>query len=208
MIHVSKLPCYNLHWWRKIETRSVIIFLHLKGHSAQQIYDEMKAMSCDECLLYSTVTYWKRNFQTGHMPLTDELRSGLPSLTITGWYYSTLLNKLPDALKIKHPVCSPKVSVSLLTTHLLIYLKQHLWKQGNVAMKSCHTRPTLLILLQAVSFYSHRWKTPLKGRRFDDTDEVIQEVENWFSTQSEDCYNDGTHSINHRWEKCVTLDGD
>ena len=32
----------------KIETRGVIKFLHLKGYSAQQIYDETKAVYCDE----------------------------------------------------------------------------------------------------------------------------------------------------------------
>ena len=52
----------------------------------------------------------------------------------------------------------PKVFVSLATTHLLTYLKLHLWKQDNVSTTSCHTRPTLLILLQAIFSYSHRWK--------------------------------------------------
>ena len=58
----------------KIETRGVIKFLHLKGYSAQQIYDEMKAVYGDDCPSYSTVKYWKRNFQTGHMSLTDQGR--------------------------------------------------------------------------------------------------------------------------------------
>jgi histone-lysine N-methyltransferase SETMAR len=64
-----------------IEARSVIKFLHLKGYSAQQIHDEMKAVYADECPSYDTVVRWKRNFQTGHMSLTDEPRSGRPSLT-------------------------------------------------------------------------------------------------------------------------------
>ena len=51
-------------------------------------------------------------------------------------------------------------------------------------------------------------KTPPKGRRFDDTNEVIQEVEQWFLMHSEDFYNDGMRSAKHRWEKYVTLDGD
>ena len=33
-------------------------------------------------------------------------------------------------------------------------------------------------------------------------------VEQWFSMQSEDFYNDGLRKIKKRWEKCVTLDGD
>ena len=74
----------------------------MKGYSAQQIYDEMKAVYSDEGSLYSTVRYWEKNFQSGYTSLTDEPKSGRPSLTISGMYYSTLLNKLQDALKIKH----------------------------------------------------------------------------------------------------------
>ena len=56
----------------KIEARSVIKFLHLKGCSAQKIHDEMRLVYGEECPSYATVVRWKRNFQTGHMSLTDE----------------------------------------------------------------------------------------------------------------------------------------
>ena len=82
----------------------MIKFLHLKDYSAQEIYDEMKAVHFDEGLSYSTFTYWKRNFQTGHISRTDEPRSGRHSLTdeiITNAYCSTLLNNLQCALMIK-----------------------------------------------------------------------------------------------------------
>ena len=36
----------------------------------------------------------------------------------------------------------------------------------------------------------------------------VQEVEQWFSMQSQDFYNDVMSSIKHRWKKCVILDGD
>ncbi|KAJ7316098.1 hypothetical protein JRQ81_002260 [Phrynocephalus forsythii] len=64
----------------KIEARSVIKFLHLKGNNARQIHDEMKAVYGDESLSYDTVVKWKRNFQNGHMSLTDEPRAGRPSI--------------------------------------------------------------------------------------------------------------------------------
>ena len=64
-------------------------------------------------------------------------------------------------------------------------------------MKSSNTCPTLLISL-----------SPLTGRQFDDNDEFIQEVEQWFSMQSEDFYNDGMRSVKLRWVKCKTRDGD
>ncbi|XP_076059369.1 histone-lysine N-methyltransferase SETMAR-like [Oratosquilla oratoria] len=47
----------------------------------RQFHDEMKAVYGDDCLSYDSVVRWKRNFQTGHMSLTDEPRTGQPSLT-------------------------------------------------------------------------------------------------------------------------------
>ena len=49
----------------KMETRDMIKLLHLKSYSVQQIYVEMKAVYGDEGPSHTTVTYWKRNFQTG-----------------------------------------------------------------------------------------------------------------------------------------------
>ena len=64
----------------KIEAQSFIRFLHLKGNNARQIHDEMKAVYGDESPSYDTVVRWKRNFQSGHMSLTDEPRAGRPSI--------------------------------------------------------------------------------------------------------------------------------
>ncbi|KAL1431926.1 hypothetical protein MTO96_014011 [Rhipicephalus appendiculatus] len=64
----------------KTEARSVKKIVHLKGNNARQIYDEMKAAYGDETISYDTVVRWKRNFQSDHVSLTDEPRSGRPSI--------------------------------------------------------------------------------------------------------------------------------
>ncbi|KAJ7337987.1 hypothetical protein JRQ81_010513 [Phrynocephalus forsythii] len=64
----------------KIEARSVIKFLHLKGNNTCQIHDEMKAVYGDESPSYDTVVRWKMNFQSDHMSLTDEPQAGSPSI--------------------------------------------------------------------------------------------------------------------------------
>ncbi|KAJ7345602.1 hypothetical protein JRQ81_001552 [Phrynocephalus forsythii] len=64
----------------KIEARSVIKFLHLKGNKARQIHYEMKAVYGDERPSYDTVVRWKRNFQNGHMSLTGKPRAGRSSV--------------------------------------------------------------------------------------------------------------------------------
>ena len=58
----------------KIEACSMIKFLHLKGYSARQIHDEMKAVYGDDCPSYDTVVRWKGNFLPSHMSLIDEPR--------------------------------------------------------------------------------------------------------------------------------------
>ena len=75
-------------------------------------------------------------------------------------------------------------------------------------MKSCPHPPYSPDLAPSDFFLFPPMKTPPKGSRFEDTDEVIQEMEQWFLMQSEDFYNDDMYSINHQWEKCVTMDGD
>ncbi|KAJ7341759.1 hypothetical protein JRQ81_006703 [Phrynocephalus forsythii] len=51
-------------------------------------------------------------------------------------------------------------------------------------------------------------KKPLCGWRFDDRDDVIFEVEQWFSSKAEDFYKEGLKELKKRWQKHVTLQGD
>ncbi|KAJ7326728.1 hypothetical protein JRQ81_016487, partial [Phrynocephalus forsythii] len=64
----------------KTEAQSVIKFLHLKSNNTHQIHNEMKAVYGDESPSYDMVVRWKRNFQSGHISLTDEPRAGRPSI--------------------------------------------------------------------------------------------------------------------------------
>ncbi|KAJ7324457.1 hypothetical protein JRQ81_017477 [Phrynocephalus forsythii] len=50
----------------------------------------MKAVYGDESPSYDTVVRWKRNFQSGHMSLTDKPRAGRPSIKD----YLAMVNKV------------------------------------------------------------------------------------------------------------------
>ncbi|XP_076069212.1 histone-lysine N-methyltransferase SETMAR-like [Oratosquilla oratoria] len=311
----------------KNEPHGVIKLLHLKGYSARQIHDEMKIVYGDDCLSHDTVVKWKRNFQTGHMPLTDEPRTGRPSLTNS----ATTVNKVEDLILedrrvtihvIKHePGLSygsvwkiihdelymskvsarwvPRLLTPLqrqtrrdLSRQMLTLLEQDEedffgrlvtmdkswiylndletkemskeWKHtispppkkakvqksaGKIMLmrdflkKKCCGMLTKGVRLLADNAPAHssqaavvetrrcgydilphppyspdlapsdfflfpEMKNPLRGRLFGDTDDVIQVVEQWFSTQSEGSYNGGLRKVKKRWEKCGTLDGD
>lgn len=342
-----------------IEARSVIKFLHLKGYSAKKIHDEMTTVYLEDCPSYDTVVRWKRNFQTGHMSLTDEPRSGRPSFTddaatvkkvenfiledrrvtiqmimretglsygsvckiiheelhmskvsarwvprlltplqkqtrhdlsremltlleqdeedffsrlvtmdecwiylydpetkqmskewrqssspppkkakvqksagkvmlsvfwdcrgivltdylvkgqtITGAYYCSLLKKLRDALKLKRRGMLTK-GVRLLADNAPAHSSQVAAVEAQQCGYEILQHPPYSPDLAPSDFFLFpQIKNPLRGRRFEDTDEVIQEVEQWFSAQSEEFYNDGLRKVKKRWEKCVTLGGD
>ncbi|KAJ7342063.1 hypothetical protein JRQ81_008563 [Phrynocephalus forsythii] len=242
---------------KKIEALSVIKFLHLKGNNACQIHDEMKAGYGDESPSYDMVVRWKRNFQSGHMSLTDEPQVGRPSIkddlaivkkveaiildnrrstmerlmaetglsygigwriiheelhmnkgtTLNSDYYCNLLEKLCDGLKQKC-CCMISKGVRLLadnapvhmnpafvvTAHRLGYeLLQH-------PSYSCDIAPSDFFLFPEM-------KKPLHGWHFYYREDVIFEVEQWFSSKAKDFYKEGLKQVKKRWQKCVTLQG-
>ncbi|KAJ7345861.1 hypothetical protein JRQ81_001811 [Phrynocephalus forsythii] len=84
---------------------------------------------------------------------------------------------------------------SVVTTHCLGYeLLQH-------PPYSPDTAPINFFLFP-------KMKKPLRGRRFDDREDVIFEVEQWFSSKVEDFYKEGLKQFEKRWQKCLTLQGD
>lgn len=62
----------------KIEYRSVIKYLFLKGLSGKEIYDDMLTTLGDQCPSYSTIKNWVADFKRGRKDVTDEKRSGRP----------------------------------------------------------------------------------------------------------------------------------
>lgn len=343
----------------KIEARSVIKYLHLKGHSARQIHEEMMTVYGTESPSYDTVVRWKRNFKTGHMSLTDESKSGRPSLTddlqtvkeveililkdrritiqaimnktglshgsvskiihdelnmskvsarwvprlltplqkknreelsqqmlsvlwkdeddffdrlitmdecwvylydpetkemskqwkhssspppkkakvqksagkimlsvfwdcrgviltdyltkghtVTSTYYCNLLNKLKESVKQKRRGMLTK-GVRLLVDNAPAHSSQASVVEAMTCGFQLLDHPPYSPDLAPSDFFLFpEMKTPLRGRRFENTDDVIQEVEEWFSAKTADFYNEGLRKVKRRWEKCVELKGD
>ena len=90
-----------------METRGVIKFLHLKGYSAQQIYDEMEAVYGDDCPSYSTLNIGKEISKLATCP-------SQMSQEVDAHHLRTMRPKLPDDNRNPlHPV--PKEPNSALT---------------------------------------------------------------------------------------------
>ncbi|XP_023712914.1 histone-lysine N-methyltransferase SETMAR-like [Cryptotermes secundus] len=50
-------------------------------------------------------------------------------------------------------------------------------------------------------------KKPLRGKRFEDDDDVICAVEDFLNSQNETCYDQDIQQLMHHWGKCVALQG-
>ncbi|RUS70313.1 hypothetical protein EGW08_021927 [Elysia chlorotica] len=51
-------------------------------------------------------------------------------------------------------------------------------------------------------------KKSIKGRRFEDIEESISALEEWFQAQNDTFYSQGLLKVKDRWQKCVTMQGD
>jgi histone-lysine N-methyltransferase SETMAR len=58
------------------------------------------------------------------------------------------------------------------------------------------------------NFFLFPWlKKQLRGKRFQDDDDVISAVEYFLNSQNETFYEQGIQQLMHRWRKCVALQG-
>lgn len=136
--------------------------------------------------------------------LTDYARKGQ---TITGNYYRDLLTRLRDTIKAKRRGKLTK-GVRLLHDNAPAHSAQAtVTHAADLGYEILPHPPYSPDLAPSDFFLFPRMKSPMRGRRFQDDDEVIAEVEHFLNTQSEDFYNQGLRQLIHRWEKCVALCG-
>ncbi|GFO33507.1 histone-lysine N-methyltransferase SETMAR [Plakobranchus ocellatus] len=49
---------------------------------------------------------------------------------------------------------------------------------------------------------------PLGGKKFEDENDLINEVRDWFSKLDANFFTQGIYSLLPRWQKCIALHGD
>ena len=128
--------------------------------------------------------------------------------TMNGEYYSQLLLKLKQELVTKRPgklrkgvfllqdnAPSHRSAVSTATADKCAFeILPHPAYSPDIAPSDFFLFPAL--------------KKDLKGRRFDDEDEVCNAAMEWFNAKPNTFYFEGLFKVKGRWDKCVTLCGD
>ena len=137
--------------------------------------------------------------------LIDYLQKGK---TITGAYYASLLDKLKAKIAEKLPHLQKK--------KILFYQDNAPSHTSAVAMAKIHELrfelldhpPYSLDLAPSDFFLFLKLKVALGGQRFSSNEEAITFVNNYFAEKDAEYYLDGLKRWEHRWEKCVDLQGD
>lgn len=137
--------------------------------------------------------------------LTDYLPAGQ---TITGDYYRKLLIDLREKIKEKRRGMLSR-GVLLLHDNAPAHNAHETAQVAQTCGYQILPHPPYSPDLAPSDFFLFReMKKPLRGRRFVDNNDVIREVEGWFSGQNVGFYSGGLKQVKGRWEKCVAIGGD
>ena len=90
--------------------RSVIKYLHLKGKSPLEIFQEMKNTYRDNGPTVFVVQYWVRKFKFGFPGVRDEVRSGRPVEAITEKNVSKVKALVLEDRRVKELISHIKLS--------------------------------------------------------------------------------------------------
>jgi [histone H3]-lysine36 N-dimethyltransferase SETMAR len=137
--------------------------------------------------------------------LIDYLQTGK---TITGEYYTNLLDQLNANIRQKRPGLEKKkiifhqdnapvhkCSKALVKLKELHYrLLEHPPYSPDLAPSDFHLFPNL--------------KKFLRGKRFSNNDEVIATVNEYFEGLPENHFRDGINKLENRWNRCIELFGE
>lgn len=128
--------------------------------------------------------------------------------TVTGQYYSGQLRRLREAIKEKRP--------GMLTRGVLFHQDNAPAHTSVVAMATIHDcgfnlvpHPPYSPDLAPSDFHLFpQLKKALAGRHFRSDDDVITAVEEFLGSQTKEFFFTGINALQHRWNKCSTLEGD
>ena len=127
--------------------------------------------------------------------------------TITGVYYANLLDQLRTAIREK---CRDKLSKGVLLQQ--DNARVHTCK---VAMDAVERNGYELIphpvfspdLAPSDFFLFPNLKKDICGLHFRSDEEVVTAIEEWVNGKDPDFFSSGLMALEHRWSKCITLEG-
>nr|CAP20021.1 transposase [Eriphia verrucosa] len=127
--------------------------------------------------------------------------------TITGQYYAEELARLKECIRQKR---RGKLSHGVLLLH--DNAPVHKARVAQVALCECEFEklnhpPYSPDLAPGDYFLFRHLKAALRGRRFEDDEDVQHAVQEWIEQQSGDFWLSGIRSLRDKWHKCIEVEG-
>ena len=127
--------------------------------------------------------------------------------TITGAYYANLLDQLRTAIREKRR--------GKLSKGILLQQDNARFHTCKIAMDAFEQNGYELIPQPAYSpdlapsdyFLFPNLKKEMHGRHFQSNEEVVAAVEEWVGDKDPGFFSSGLMALEHRWSKCITLEG-
>ena len=127
--------------------------------------------------------------------------------TITGQYYAEELVRLKECIRQKR---RGKLTRGVLLLHDNVQsTKPELPKRlcESADSKSSTIPPYSPDLAPSDYFLFRHLKAALRGRRFEDDEDVQEAIQEWIEQQSGDFWLSGIRSLQDKWRKCIEVKG-
>ena len=125
--------------------------------------------------------------------------------TITGVYYANLLDQLRTAIREKR---RGKLSKGVLLQHTTRESTLAKLQWFNMNYNKLIPHPAYSPDLAPSDFFLFpNLKKDIRGLHFRSDEEVVMAVEEWVNGKDPDFFSSGLMALEHRWSKCITLEG-
>ncbi|XP_018359055.1 PREDICTED: uncharacterized protein LOC108758551 [Trachymyrmex cornetzi] len=196
---------------------------HVNGNTPTQIKDELDAGYGDSAPSFVTVKFWAAEFKRSRTNLGDDERLGWPKTATTDDNIAQVHQMVLDNRRIKVREIAEAVNMSKeRVSHILNQDLDETWihhytPETKTQSKQWTAKGELAPKKAKACFFgwesdgdwdSHGLKVALGGQRFSSNEEAITFVNNYFVEKDAKYYLDGLKRWEHRWEKCIDLQGD
>ena len=150
---------------------------------------------------------FKRNLQEICVQSSPLMKPG--SITITGQYYSELLDRFDKKLKEKNFPHLEGEKVIFYHDNVPVHLSGIVAAKLNELRYESLPHPLYLPKLASCDFFLFlNMKTQLAGKNFNSNEEIIVETEAYFNEFNKSYFLEGVKKWSGRREKCIALKGD
>jgi len=216
----------------KEEVRAVIRFFNFQNISPTEIHRKITEVYGPQVMSRKSVSVWCTKFNSGRESVEDEARSGRPISTSTAETIDAVEKLLRSDRRLKIREMATQLDLPKTTVHEIVHEKLNFRKVCARWVPKMHDNATPHSAGKTKAWLEkYKWEVlehpsyspdlapsdfflfgPLKkhlgGTHFQNEEEVMNAVTEYFDGKCAAYFRDGIFKLLHRWEKCINLNGD